>query len=220
MAVIERIKKLLKTESTIDKTSSDSFPASDAPAYSYPGASLPASEAAQTQPEILEHPQENPVYQASQSNNENQTHTFMDEATMVNALNKILEQEHACAIRYATHAAVINGPYAETVAARLREIAQDEIDHAEKLRERIIHLGGTPSMALSDADLKYADTLEEIININMDEELQAIREYEVVFKATHPENVILYQTLQELIRDEQEHLEELQNLLPNNNVKS
>lgn len=207
MAVIEHIKKLLKTEDSIDKTDSDSFPASDAPAYNYPGASLPVREAEETAPEVLEHPDKN----------ESATGSFMDEAMMINALNKILEQEHACTIRYLTHAAVISGPYAESVAARLREIAQDELNHAEQLRERIVHLGGIPSMALCDADLKYANTLEEIININITEELQAIRAYEIVFKATAPDNAILYQTLQGLIRDEQEHLEELQNLLPQNN---
>lgn len=138
----------------------------------------------------------------------------MDKKMVINALNKILEQEHACAIRYATHAAVIQGPYAETVAARLKEIAGDEIDHAEKLRDRITALGGVPSMQVSTGDLKYADTLEEILAINIQEERDAIIAYEAVFKVIPPENVILYQTLQYLIRDEQEHLEELENLLP------
>ena len=42
---------------------------------------------------------------------------------LIKMLNKMLAQEHACAIRYATHAAMVSGPYAETVAARLSEIA-------------------------------------------------------------------------------------------------
>lgn len=133
---------------------------------------------------------------------------------IIHALNKILEQEHACAIRYATHAAVITGPYSESVSARLKEIAGDEIDHAEKLRDRITALGGVPSMKVSTEDLKYADTLEAILAINIQEERDAIIAYEQVFKITPVENVILYQTLQELIRDEQEHLEELEDLLP------
>lgn len=177
--------KLSKSQQDIDKASADSFPASDAPALGYPGANL--SHDAGIMPA---------------------------EAKMIEALNKILEQEHACAIRYATHAAVITGPYAEAVAARLKEIAQDEIDHAEKLRARILSLGGVPSMAVCAADLKYADTLEEIIEINLAEERDAIIAYEAVFAMTPPENVLLYQTLQELIRDEQEHVEELENLLP------
>src|SRR5210317_1147363 len=80
---------------------------------------------------------------------------MMDTKKVIEKLNGMLEQELACAIRYATHASVITGPYAETVAARLEEIGGDEIDHAKKLRERITALGGQPSMNVSTADLRY-----------------------------------------------------------------
>ena len=137
---------------------------------------------------------------------ENHDHT-------IKALNELLEQEHACAIRYHTHAAVLSGPYAETVAARLREIGNDEILHAEKLRQRIVALGGEPSMNVSKEDLKPAHTLEEILKINIDEELHAIASYTAIFEETPTSNAILYQTLQEILRDEQEHLEELENFV-------
>lgn len=134
-------------------------------------------------------------------------------AQLIDGLNRILEQEHACAIRYNTHAAMVKGPYAEAVAARLREIADDEIRHAEMLRERIVALGGEPSMRVSIEDLKHAYTLEEMLKINIDEEKHAIGQYLELFKNISPNNAILYQIIQELIRDEQEHLEELENLM-------
>ncbi|MCE3268794.1 MAG: bacterioferritin [Burkholderiales bacterium] len=136
-------------------------------------------------------------------------------STIIELLNRILEQEHACAIRYATHAAVVSGPYSESVKARLKEIAQDEIMHAEKLRDRITALGGTPSMQVSVADLKHATSLSEILEINIAEEKEALRAYEELFRLIPVANVILYQTVQELIRDEQEHLEELMGLQSN-----
>jgi hypothetical protein len=49
----------------------------------------------------------------------------MDDPKLVEALNRMLAQEHACAIRYATHAAISAGPYSETVSARLKEIETD-----------------------------------------------------------------------------------------------
>ena len=51
---------------------------------------------------------------------------IMSDQKTIDALNRMLSQEHACAIRYATHAAVVSGPYAEAVATRLKEIATDE----------------------------------------------------------------------------------------------
>ena len=140
-----------------------------------------------------------------------------DYTKIIEMLNKVLEQEHACSIRYATHAAMVTGPYAETVAARLKEISGDEVLHAEKLRDRILALGGTPSMNVSLEDLKYGANLEEMLAINIAEEKHAISEYLKILRETSEENVILYQTIQEIIRDEQEHLEELENLVVENN---
>jgi bacterioferritin len=124
----------------------------------------------------------------------------------------MLSQEHACAIRYATHAAVVSGPYAEAVATRLKEIATDEQMHAEQLRDRIVGLGGTPTMDVRKEDLKPATTLDEIIDVNVGEEKDAIRSYTKILESLSPSNVILFQTIQTILRDEQEHLEELEAL--------
>lgn len=138
----------------------------------------------------------------------------MDETKVIETLNRLLAQEHACAIRYATHAAVVTGPYAEAVSARLKEISGDEWRHAEKLRDRILALGGTPTMEVSAEDLKPATTLDDILKVNIAEELKAIRGYTKVLEDVPGSNVILFQTIQEIIRDEQEHLEELEALKP------
>lgn len=136
----------------------------------------------------------------------------MNDAILIDALNRMLSQEHACTIRYATHAAMVTGPYAEAVATRLREISADEVLHAEKLRGRILALGGTPTMSVRAEDLKPAATLADILSINIDEEIDAIKSYTEILNTVPPANVILFQTMQEIIRDEQEHLEELEAL--------
>lgn len=131
---------------------------------------------------------------------------------LINKLNAMLKQEHACAIRYATHAAVISGPASDSIKARFKEISSDEVMHAEKLRDRIIALGGEPTMDISIEDLKSAKTLDQMLNINTAEEKHAIAEYSELLSLIPQSNVILYQTILEIIRDEQEHLEELDNL--------
>ena len=136
----------------------------------------------------------------------------MNNEQIIDSLNRMLSQEHACAIRYATHAALVSGPYAEAVATRLKEIATDEQMHAEQLRARIVGLGGTPTMDVRKEDLKPATTLDEIIDVNVDEEKDAIRSYTKILESLSPSNVILFQTIQTIVRDEQEHLEELEAL--------
>lgn len=138
----------------------------------------------------------------------------MNAKGLIEQLNMMLEQEHACAIRYSTHAACVTGPYAEAVKTRLKEIAADEGRHAEMLRDRIVTLGGKPSMGVSEKDLRPASKLDQILKINIQEENGAIAGYTKILEQISPDNVILHRTIEDIIRDEQEHLEELENLQP------
>jgi bacterioferritin (cytochrome b1) len=65
--------------------------------------------------------------------------------------------------------------YAELVANRLKEIAEDEKNHAIQLRDRITALGGTPTMEVDNKDLIHAKTLKEILDVNIREEERAIQ---------------------------------------------
>jgi rubrerythrin len=67
-------------------------------------------------------------------------------------------------------------------------------------------------MQVSTGDLKPAGTLNEILKINIAEERAAISGYTKILEGVESTNVILYQTIREIIRDEQEHLEELETL--------
>lgn len=88
----------------------------------------------------------------------------MDKENIVKALNSALAQEHACQIRYRTHAALTWGPYAETVESRLKEISEDEKEHGDTLRDRITALGGIPTMDVEKGDIVSANSLKEILD--------------------------------------------------------
>jgi bacterioferritin len=139
--------------------------------------------------------------------------TFMEnKEKLLKMLNNALAQEHACQIRYLTHAAVITGPYAELVANRLKEIAEDEKNHAIQLRDRITALGGTPTMEVDNKDLIHAKTLKEILDVNIREEEGAIQLYGSILEAVGHEGAILFETVEDILKDEQEHKEELERL--------
>jgi bacterioferritin len=137
----------------------------------------------------------------------------MDREKIINALNEALAQEHGCYVRYKTHAAVITGPYAEAVESRLKEIAGDEAEHAEKLRDRITALGGTPTMETSKEELIPATTLKQILAVNLKEEAKAIAHYQSILKMVdRNEDLHLFEVIEDIIEDEQEHREELSRL--------
>jgi len=136
----------------------------------------------------------------------------MDREKILDALNKALAQEHACFLRYKTHAAVITGPYAKPIREQLDEIAEDEESHARDLRDRITGLGGMPTMNVEAADLIPAATLEEILRVNIEEEKKAIALYQELLDMIPREQRLLYETIEHILEDEQEHLEELERL--------
>lgn len=128
-------------------------------------------------------------------------------------LNEALAMEYADNIRYSTHATVLRGPYAETVGDRLEEIAEDESEHAEHLRELIDYYGGDPAMNVSTQDLKPAKALETILDINIEAEKKAVSLYRNILKMVNVvETTWLYETLEDIIEDEEEHVYELQTL--------
>lgn len=131
----------------------------------------------------------------------------MDTKEMITLLNEALAQEHACIIRYQTHAAVVKGLFHEPVKARLAEIATDEQTHAGLLRDRIVGLGGIPTTDVRE--IKMATTIPEILTINIEEEKTAIRMYQNIQAKIPDGEVLLRETVDQLIRDEQEHLQEL-----------
>jgi len=136
----------------------------------------------------------------------------MDKEKVLKALNEALAQEHACYIRYMTHAAVVRGPYAEAVASQLKEIAGDEAEHAKKLRERIIGLGGTPTMRVAEEDLIMAASLKEILEVNLKEEDKAIEMYRSILKEIGEEGGLLFETIEDILQEEQENKQELERL--------
>src|SRR4051794_2404853 len=63
----------------------------------------------------------------------------------VELLNEALATEIVCWLRYRFHAVTAQGINSEAVKAEFDEHAQQELDHANLLAERINQLGGKPN---------------------------------------------------------------------------
>jgi len=138
---------------------------------------------------------------------------------LVNMLNKALELEHAARIQYLAHAELIKGLNAEKIIERIKEIASDEEKHEGKFRNLIgNYLGGEPVMSL--AKTHRAKEIEEILEVNLTNEKEAIDFYKQIYQKIIDNKQALqyeFETLEHEIRhviiDEQEHVTELSVLL-------
>ena len=134
----------------------------------------------------------------------------LDIKKLLALLNEGLGMEHASYIQYMTQAAITTGPYAEAFIARFEEIASDEAEHAKILRQRIVALGGIPTTKVGEIQV-HKDSLQAI-KINLKYERDTVKFYQQLLNQIPHDEVILYEAVEHVLQDSQEHVEELERL--------
>ena len=134
----------------------------------------------------------------------------VDTKKIIAMLNKGLEMEYASYIQYVTQASITKGPYAEALIARFEEIATDEAEHAKIIRQRIVAMGGVPTTKVGEIQV-HADSLKAV-QINLKYEKDTVEFYRKIFNQIPPDDPILYEAIEHILQDSQEHVEELERL--------
>ncbi len=143
----------------------------------------------------------------------------MAKEELAKLLNQALELEHGARIQYLSHAEIVDGPDAEAIIARLKEIAGDERNHEDTFRELIgSYLDGVPSRGM--APTQAARTVEEILEVNIAAEKHAVDVYLGILKEIDEmkgelkyEYFQLEHGVRHVTQEEQEHIAELKLLL-------
>ncbi len=135
----------------------------------------------------------------------------LEKTKIIQLMNEGLEMEYASQIQYLTQAAITTGPYAEGLMARFKEIASDETEHAEILRTRIAALGGVPTTKVGEIQL-HKDSLQAV-KINLKYEKDTVEFYRKLLNLISHDEVILYEAIEHVLQDSQEHVEELERIV-------
>ena len=135
----------------------------------------------------------------------------LDKTKIIQLMNEGLEMEYASYIQYVTQAAITTGPYAEGLIARFEEIASDEAEHAKILRQRIAALGGVPTTKVGEIRI-HKDSLQAV-KINLKYERDTVEFYRKILNLISHDEVILYEAIEHVLQDSQEHVEELERLV-------
>ncbi|MBI3321952.1 MAG: hypothetical protein HYZ91_06775 [Candidatus Omnitrophica bacterium] len=134
----------------------------------------------------------------------------LDQSKLIQLMNEGLEMEYASYIQYLTQAAITSGPYAEGLITRFEEIASDEAEHAKILRARIVALGGTPTTKVGPIQV-HKDSMQAV-KINLKYERETVSFYRKILNLIPHDEVILYEAVEHVLQDSQEHVEELERL--------
>jgi bacterioferritin len=142
-----------------------------------------------------------------------------DRAVVLKLLNEALATEIICTLRYKRHHFMAKGIHAEGVAAEFLEHANEEQAHADQIAARIVQLGGAPDFSpdglatRSHAEYVEGETLEEMIKEDLIAERIAIDSYREMVNYLGAEDSTTRRMLEEILAKEEEHADDLANLL-------
>ena len=123
---------------------------------------------------------------------------------IIDALNKAREDELSAIVQYMKHHYEGKGMESPAILEIFKSTAKDEMKHAEKLGERIVFLGGTPTKIPSP--IIEGGDLEKMIKDDLAKENGAIKQYKEYIKLAIQENDPTSRLmLEEILSDEEEH---------------
>lgn len=136
---------------------------------------------------------------------------------LVENLNKALSYELAGVIQYSQHSYLITGPDRQVFKDFFRDMAEEAQDHAEKLGDKVVALGGIPTV--EPAMIRQSTELKEMLRQGLELEREAMAVYMAAWAACDDNDLPQKFWLEGQISDEQMHIEELEKLTSERTAK-
>jgi bacterioferritin len=142
-----------------------------------------------------------------------------DRTAVLRLLNNALATEIVCVLRYRRHHFMARGLDAKSTADEFLVHSNEEQGHADRIAERIVQLGGEPDFApdgltgRSHAEYVAGTSLVEMIKEDLVAERIAIDSYRELIRYLGEHDPTTSHMLQEILAVEEEHADELADLL-------
>jgi bacterioferritin len=141
----------------------------------------------------------------------------MARAELIENLNHALSLELAGVIQYSQHSYLVTGIEREVYKKFFRDQAGEAQDHAEKLGDKIVALGGVPTV--EPAMIRQSTDLKEMLKQDLELEREAIAVYMAAWTSCDDNDLPQKFWLEGQIADEQMHIEELEKLTSERQAK-
>jgi bacterioferritin len=146
-------------------------------------------------------------------------HYRADRGKVIELLNEALATEIICVLRYRQNYFAARGLKAKVAAEEFLEHANQELEHADSLCQRIVQLGGDPDLdpktltERSHAEYRIGNTLPEMIKENLIAERIAIESYREMALYVGEDDPTTRRLLESILATEEEHADDLKQLL-------
>lgn len=134
----------------------------------------------------------------------------MARAELIENLNHALSLELSGVIQYSQHSYLVTGIEREVYKEFFRDQAGEAQDHAQTLGDKIVALGGIPTV--EPAMIRQSTDLKEMLKQDLELERDAMAAYMNAWSSCGEEDMPTKFWLEERISEEQLHIEELEKL--------
>jgi len=136
----------------------------------------------------------------------------MVDQEILDGLNEIMSTEYTSMIQLMQHSFLMQGADRYTFADLLRDHAKDTVDHARELGDKIVSLGGVPSVQIGE--VRQSTDTTEMLRQDLEQHRAAVAKIdELVEKVEARKIVALRVLLENMSLEETQFLEELEKAL-------
>jgi Bacterioferritin (cytochrome b1) len=142
-----------------------------------------------------------------------------DPKLVIKVLNDALATEIVCVLRYKRHYFMAQGLSSDSVKEEFAEHAAEEQEHADRIAERIVQLGGEPDLnpdsltKRSHSEYKEGTSLVDMLREDLVAERVAIESYREIVEWLHGKDSTTKRMLEEILAVEEEHADDINSLL-------
>lgn len=142
-----------------------------------------------------------------------------DREKIIQLLNESLATELVCVLRYKRHYFMASGIKAAAAAEEFLEHATQEAEHADKLAERIVQLGGEPDFnpdnlsKNSHAQYVAGNSLKEMVLEDLVAERIAVDSYREIIQYIGESDPTTRRIFEDILAQEEEHADDMADLL-------
>jgi bacterioferritin len=132
--------------------------------------------------------------------------------TLIDGLNEDLAAEYQAVIMYRTYASLVSGPYRQDLKAFFESEIPDELAHAAFLADKIVALGGTPTVDVAPIPVTMDN--RKMLENALEAEVDTIARYtRRIDQADAAGEIGIKVQLEDLIVDESGHRDDIRRML-------
>ena len=137
----------------------------------------------------------------------------LDDASVIDLLNRILELELSGVVRYTHYSFMVYGYGRIPIVSWLRSQADESLAHAQEAGELITQLEGDPSLGIGPLLESHTHDIGAILEESLKHEDEGLAAYGELLAVVEGRSVMLEEYARRMISDETRHVGEVKKML-------